>query len=175
MSVSSRGFHDPVRRYLRRRNMTFRDQLGAGIEGSVYATDSQTAVKLHSHRGAYDREKVVYLRLRDRGVESVRGFRVPTLIDYDDDAQLIEMDIVIPPFVVDFAQASLTPPLQTFADEDEEDEALREWNEAGRDIFGRHWETVQSILSGFRVHGVYLADLHPRNIDFGDGWQYEDD
>jgi len=164
---------DAVHRYLTRRGLEIRDELGAGIEGTVFATTSQTAIKVHMHQAAYQREKEIYLRLRDRGVETVKGFHVPQLIDFDDEALIIEMDHVTPPFVVDFAQASFTPPPSLT--EEEQEEAFEEWNANGRSIFRKHWETVQSILSGFRCHGIYLSDIHPRNIDFGDGWQYEDD
>jgi hypothetical protein len=40
----------------------------------------------------------------------VNGIVVPTLHDYRRDIRVIRMDVVVPPFLVDFAGVSFTPP-----------------------------------------------------------------
>lgn len=149
--------------YASRRKKQIRSQLGAGIEGIVFATDYQTALKAHRYRAAYEREREVYLRLKAYGVEQVAGFNVPKYLDSDDELMVIEIEHVTPPFVVDFAQALLDGPVRRTEEEHEE------WEADGCEMFGRQkWEVVKTILSGFRRCKVYLADIHPRNIDFGD-------
>ena len=48
------------------------------------------------------------MRVRDVGLTDVAGFAIPTLIDHDDELLALEMQIVFPPFVVDFASVTST-------------------------------------------------------------------
>jgi len=65
------------------------------------------ALKLHRDPDAYMREKAVYERLREKRVDTILGFDIPVPLRFDDEFMAIEMTIVMPPFVVDFASASL--------------------------------------------------------------------
>ena len=82
-------------------------KLGFGWDGTVFATSRQSAIKMFKHERLYQRERDVYLRLHERRVVRVFGFDVPQLIDFDDDLWIVEMTIVSPPFVLDFAGAYL--------------------------------------------------------------------
>jgi hypothetical protein len=75
--------------------------------------------------------------------------------------QVIEMSIVTPPFVLDFAKASLDRPV------DFTQEALDLWREEKREQFGERWDEVVRIMSWLsRELGVYLHDVNPYNITF---------
>ena len=82
-------------------------KLGFGWDGTVFATSRQSAIKMFKHERLYQRERDVYLRLDEQRVVRILGFEVPQLIDFDDDLWVVEMTIVSPPFVLDFAGAYL--------------------------------------------------------------------
>ena len=109
----------------------------------------------------FQRERDVYLRLQEHGITEVDGFAVPKLIALSADINLIEMGIVSPPFVLDFAGAYLDrapdyPP-----------EVMQEWEEDKREQFGdERWETVRILMFAFQRMGIYLADVKPGNIMF---------
>jgi len=146
--------------YSERYHLTLKDQFGGGIQGVVLFTTRSTAIKAHVRKEFYAREKSVYLRLRERSVTQVEGFAVPSLIAFDDDLWVIEMEVVSPPFVVDFASAYLDeqPPY--------DEEQWEAWREEKREQFEDRWETVESVLAVFRRYGIYLADVKPGNIMF---------
>jgi hypothetical protein len=79
------------------------DELGAGVHGIVFATESQSqgtqrywqsAVKAHQGEIEYGRERDIYLRLQQKNVSKIKKFHVPKLIRYDDDMLIIEMTMV---------------------------------------------------------------------------------
>ncbi len=73
------------------------------------------------------------------------------------------MEIVSPPFVLDFAGAYLDQR------PDYPDDVLEEWMEDKRLQFGdERWDIVQSIMAAFRGFGIHLADVKPGNIMFAD-------
>jgi hypothetical protein len=85
-----------AREYAQRKGLTLGEQLGAGVHGIVYATESQhenspalvrSALKAHQHERYYLRERDVYGRLKERGVTSIRGCEVPRLLGHDDGAR----------------------------------------------------------------------------------------
>lgn len=83
------------------------EQLGFGWDGTVLATDRQSAIKVFNHERLYQRERDVYLRLQSRQVSRLLEFKIPRLLAYDDDLWIVEMTIVSPPFALDFAGAYL--------------------------------------------------------------------
>ena len=136
------------------------DQLGAGYDGIVLATTAGSAVKSLRYSELYRRERDVYIRLHNNGVEAIAGCNVPRLIDFDDNLQVVEIEIVQPPFVLDFAGATLDDPPGFPA------EVLTAWEAEKREQFGDHWPRVQSVLLAFQRFGIYLADVKPGNIQF---------
>ena len=114
------------------------------------------------HWAQYDREQGVYVHLLEKGVTSVAGFQIPRMIAFDDQLQIIELEVVRPPFVVDFAGAVLhTRP--EWLNQAELERKVRDF-----------WETdervtrVLEVLSTFRRLGVFLTDVKPGNIMLGD-------
>ena len=70
----------------------------------------------------------------------------------------IEMTIVMPPFVLDLAGASLDFPIEF------SEEIWAEWESRKQEQFGSHWETVLAILSELRQYGV---DTHLEAVRAG--------
>ena len=83
------------------------EQLGWGNEGLVYSTTSKTALKAYLHENLYQNEKRVYERLSDHSVKRLHGFAVPLFVSASDELRVLEMTIVTPPFIIDFAGAYL--------------------------------------------------------------------
>jgi hypothetical protein len=100
----------------------------------------------------------VYRRLADEGLTSVLGCEVPEMLRHDDDLWAIEMSIVKPPFVLDFAGPYLDVP------PDYPDAVLADWDREKADQFGSHWPMVQAVLRALEAHGVFLLDVSPGNI-----------
>jgi hypothetical protein len=95
-------------------------------------------------------------------VNSVSGFKVPRLVIYDDKLWIVEMTVVSPPFILDFAGAYLDkkPP---FAEEQ-----WQQWEEEKAEIFEEKWPQVKSAMSRFRRYGIYLNDVKHGNVMFCD-------
>src|SRR2546423_7425129 len=91
--------------YCRRRNIAPGALLGQGKDGSVWQTDCPSAVKIHLQAELYTREVQAYIRLAERDIAAIAGFNIPKLIGADDDLLAIEMSIVFPPYLLDFASA----------------------------------------------------------------------
>jgi hypothetical protein len=89
---------------------------------------------------------------------------VPRLLDFHDELLVIEMQIVMPPYVVDFASAYLDGP-PPYADEPE---IMEPWEAAKRDQFEQRWPTVKRLIAALQIHGIYLSDVKPGNIEFGE-------
>jgi hypothetical protein len=139
--------------------------LGWGVDGVVHASPiATTAVKVHSKAESFAKELAAYLRLRDHGVTEFMGFRVPRLVGYDRQRQVIEMSIVAPPFLLDFAAATVdTRP-------DFTDDAMEAWWQEVKDNFGDDFEVVSDVFWGLqRLHGIWYWDLKPRNLQISRG------
>src|ERR1700730_12259198 len=93
--IALMGVHDElVRRaeeFARRSGLVLGQQLGFGIHGIVFATESQpgrgpsavrSAIKVHRREPDYSRERDIYSRLRDVGVTTIRGCHVPRLLHH---------------------------------------------------------------------------------------------
>ena len=151
-----------VQRYATDRKLGLGEQLGFGVHGIVFATNRKSAIKIHGQVAAYRRERDVYVRLREHGVELIRTFSVPQLIDYDDALLAIEMGIVTPPFVLDFAAAYLDVPPEF------SEQVLIDWEAEKREQFEQRWPEVQAVLRALEVLGIYQADVSPNNVRFRD-------
>ncbi|REJ94295.1 MAG: hypothetical protein DWQ34_08800 [Planctomycetota bacterium] len=147
-------------RYAERQGIQLIDQLGSGLDGIVLTTNRQSAVKALRYRTQYEREKSVYLRLEKNGVGTIGGFNIPRLIGCHDDFMVVEMEVVSPPFIVDFAGAYLDE------EPDFPPEILRDWIAEKREQFGSRWPAVRSAIAEFRQHGIHIVDAKPGNVMF---------
>ena len=155
-----------ARAYASRQQVQLAELLGFGIHGSVYVAEDntkggKTAVKAHHSVEPYQRERNVYLRLREAGVTEVIGFQVPRLIRFDDELQIIEMTIVSRPFVLDFAGAYLD------AQPEFSEEIWAQWEADKREQFGARWSEVRAVLSTLEQLDIYMIDVSPSNVAFG--------
>lgn len=145
--------------YAGSRNLTIQQEpLGGGFDGLVLATDQGTAIKTLNNPQLYRQELAVYQHLKEKNVTNVQGFQVPTLVANDDALSVIEMTIVSPPFVVDFAGARL------YKRNDFGDEIMAEWRREKQEIFESDWPRVNTLIWAFEQLGVFLSDVHPRNV-----------
>jgi hypothetical protein len=156
-----------VQEYADRKGLRVGAQLGSGVHGIVFSAEYQTvggrsALKVHERDADYRRERDVYLRLKEHGVTEVRGCNVPELIAFDDELWVIEMTVVSRPYVLDFAGAYLDEP------PDFSEEVLADWRAEKQEQFEQRWGEVQAILRDLEGYGVFLVDVNPGNVSFGD-------
>ena len=151
--------------YGRERGGTIRERLGFGIHGVVVVLESEsnaavTALKVLASAEPFRRERDAYRRLREAGITKVRGFHVPQLFHWDDDLLALEMTVVTPPFVLDFAGSYLDFP-PSFPNE-----AWEDWKRKNEEQFGEDWPEAQAILGNLEGYGIYLLDPSPSNLRF---------
>jgi hypothetical protein len=132
--------------------------LGEGNNGIVWSTSRFTAIKTNRHQGPYQREIMSYMRLD--GTAEVAGLAVPILVDWDDDLLIIEMTIVQPPCMLDFASAYPIESAPRFPDE-----IMAEWLAEKREQFGADWPRAAAAMRELeRDYGLRMTDVHPGNI-----------
>ena len=146
--------------YAALRQVKLRNVLGGGYDGIVYATTRDSAIQSLRYAELYLRERDVYMRLKEHAIESIAGCHVPRIVDFDDDLWVVEMEIVVPPFVLDFASARLDAPIQY------PDEVLIEWEQEKHEQYGENWGRAKAVLAEFRGLGIFLSDVKPGNIQF---------
>ncbi len=147
-----------ARQFANGRGQNVTAPLGAGYDGTVFSTDVDTAIKVFEYEKLYQRERDVYLRLQEHQLCEVCGCRIPRLIDFDDDLAIVEMAIVQPPFVLDFASAYLDHPHEYPED------VYQAWYEEKEEQYEDDWPLVQSIMATLSGYGIHLADVKPGNI-----------
>ena len=145
------------------RSLNFSQRFGWGYDGIVIGATAGSAIKALGFERLYQRERDVCLRLSQHGVEEILGFAVPQLLGFDDEFWCIEMEIVSPPFVLDFAGAYLDHR------PDYPDDVMEEWQDEKLQQFGEvRWGVVQMIMAHFARIGTFLADVKPGNIMFAE-------
>jgi hypothetical protein len=160
MAIHSEAM-ERVTDYAESHGLTLIRRIGWGKDGVVFETSRGTVVKALAERRPYFNEISVYLRLLDRKVQFVEGFEVPILRAFDDELMIIEMGIVSPPCVLDFANAGLDGPLHDFPLD-----VLAAQEAENEEVFEERWPTVVRIRSALRRLGIHIADLNPNNIMF---------
>jgi hypothetical protein len=158
-----------AKEYAQRHGRTLGEEIGFGVHGTVFVIESQTgsgeidaAIKVHETEEPYRRERDIYLRLQEHAVTEIRGCQVPRLLRFDDALWVIEMSVVTRPFVLDFAGAHLDRAPEF------SEEVLADWAADKHEQFGSRWPEVQAILRALQVYGIYMEDVTPGNISFGD-------
>ena len=136
--------------------------LGAGQDGTVWRTSVRTAVKIFHREGAYASELAAYQRLAELDMAQVNEFVIPRLIDFDDNLQVIEMDIVSPPYLLDFGKCYLD------RKPDFSPEVWREWNEQHEEMWEGRWKIVRRAVWQLEKYGIYHIDPRPGNVRFGE-------
>jgi len=132
--------------------------LGFGVHGTVTAAQDKTkpgffAIKFHREERPFERECRVYQRLREEQTTRILGFNVPQLLRIDEEFRAIEMTIVRPPFLLDFADARLDEA------SDFSEDVLRQWGEEKAEIFGERWPEVTRILAALQTLGIFTCSI----------------
>lgn len=128
-------------KYAQRYRLRLDRRLGFGKDGTVWETDQQTALKVFRRAGPFRREAAAYVRLAERGVLDVNGHHVPQVVRTDRDLLTIEMTIVQPPFLLDFASAYLDDDAPEFSEE-----IMDEWLTQKQEEFGERWMEAAGVL-----------------------------
>jgi hypothetical protein len=142
--------------YCESRGIQTQDLIGYGLDGFVWKTNRASVIKVCRHASLFERELAVYRRLSLLGLHQLQGFRIPSLLDQDAEQWVLELSLVSPPFILDFAAASL-------GKQPTEMESA-EWLSEKRRMFGADWADVQRLLDGLRLYGIHFPDVHLGNI-----------
>jgi hypothetical protein len=151
-----------IESYLRPRGLHIIGSLGSGKDGDVSETDQASAIKVFKIADLYHNELRAYQLLNQLSIDTIEGFRVPRLLGFDDHALLLEMTIVSPSRMLDFASCVDEVELE-FLNFSEEVWAEREthWSES----FGPDWPLIQAATATFlRLTGLTYLDPSPNNI-----------
>ena len=130
------------------------------MDGEVWESNRYTAVKGLCRQRNYIAELECYERFLANGVEKIKGFAVPRLIGHDDELQIVEIEIVAPPYIIDFAKCRLDVRF------DFSPEVMADWDEAGAELFEGRWREVKLLLAALERYGIYYLDAKPGNITF---------
>lgn len=158
MTSPSTSTEDRGRTYAQSRGIEIQRFLGAGYDGTVFATNRKSAIKALNWSELYQCERNIYFRLEQHQIRKIVGCNVPRLMSYDDDLWVLEMTIVSPPYVLDFAGARLDHT------NDYPPDIRRQWEREKRIQFGSNWQYVPRIVVAFQRMGIYLSDLNPGNV-----------
>jgi hypothetical protein len=147
--------------YLERRGISVTGTLGSGKDGYVWRTSRQTALKVHGQIESYRAERNAYIRFQALEIEEVGGFAIPVLRDFDDQLFAIEMGIVAPPYIVDFASAHLDNPPEFIEDQGHtlHDMIRERFDERADEVIALYEDLIASA-------GIHLSDFHRHNIKF---------
>jgi hypothetical protein len=153
--------------YASRHQLHLAERLGFGIHGIIFVAENnlkvgKTAVKAHRSLEPYQRERDAYERLKEAGVSEIIGFHVPQFISFDDELRVIEMSIVVRPFVLDFAGAWLDAPPEF------SEQTWEEWEAEKCGQFEGRWTEVQEVLAALEELDIHMVDVSPSNIAFLD-------
>jgi hypothetical protein len=161
MAELNLNLEDRAIRFASQSGITIALPLGHGIDGNVWRTSRQSALKVFARPETFERERDCYLRLFENNVNSLAGFEVPQLLEYSLGLWAIEMTIVSPPCILDFGKAYVDRP------PDYSSEALAEAEQAERELFtDKEWKQVRLVRAALRRYGIHYFDARPSNIMF---------
>ncbi len=144
-------------------DVAFQSPLGFGSDGTVWPTSRGSAIKILYRDKNYAVERDCYLRLREWGVTQVAKLTVPRLVDHDDGLFALEIEIVQPPYLLDFGKAYIDEPPVYWGDR----QLMANFYEEKSPLFGSNWSRVRKALASLEGMGIYYVDPRPQNISFG--------
>lgn len=118
----------------------FETPLGYGNDGTVWKTERRTAIKAFDRKRKYELELACYQRFASEDVVHIGEFAVPALIAHDADLMIVEMTLVSPPYVIDFAKVWLDKA------PDFPDDSIAERLAQAEEDFGADWPAVCGLL-----------------------------
>jgi hypothetical protein len=153
--------------YCKSRNIRIlrQDCLGYGSDGTVWRSSLPTAVKVLHRPEVFAIELECYERLKRAGVNKINGLNVPMLEGSSQALQVIEIQLVKPPYLLDFGKARIDGDLRRMYDRQLMNNAKHEW----RERFPKRWQQVAGVLAVLRKQfGIHYLDPKLGNISFGD-------
>jgi hypothetical protein len=161
MAEPTLSLEERANRFAAQNGWTIAAPLGHGIDGNVWCTSRQCALKAFVREDTFLRERDCYRRLFENNVSSLAGFEVPKLLEYSNLLWTIAMTIVSPPCILDFGKAYVDQP------PDYTPEALAEAEAAERELFSdEEWKQVRLVRAALRRYGIHYFDARPSNIMF---------
>lgn len=142
--------------YCESRRIQTLDLIGFGLDGFIWKTNRASVLKVFRYANLFERELAVYERLSKHRLKQLQGFTIPEPLDEDAERWVLELSLVAPPFVLDFAAASL--------DHEPAEMTSPEWLAEKQRMFGADWPDVQRLLDGLRLYGIHFPDVHLGNI-----------
>ena len=86
------------------------DKLGFGVSGVVFLSPGgTTAIKIHQRLRSFQVELQAYEIITKHGLFDICGLSIPRLLHYDTKMRIIEMTVVEPPYLLDFAGVTFEP------------------------------------------------------------------
>jgi hypothetical protein len=110
MIKPNEGLEVRIREYAAMQGSTLVEFLGGGQDGDVWKSTRPSAIKAFHYERTYQAEINAYQRLRYYGVREILEMAVPRLIDWDERLHIVEVDIVTPPYIIDFGKCYLDSP-----------------------------------------------------------------
>lgn len=80
------------------------------------------------------------------------------MLGSNDELWVIEMTVVTPPYLLDFAGVKLDEP------PDFSEEVMADWEMEKQDQFGLDWPKVLTIVGRLQSYGIYFMDVSPSNV-----------
>ena len=111
-------------------------------------TTKATAIKAFYYSAPFLNELEVYRYLKRWNITEVTGFHIPELVGSDEGLRIIEMSVVMPPFILDFVEAQIDQPIER------DDDAVSGLAE----LFESDWDRVKFAIWKLEEHGIYLTD-----------------
>jgi hypothetical protein len=103
-----------------------------------------------------------YRLIRELSIGRIGPFKLPRLIDSEDEGRLIEMSIVSAPYFLDLAS---THDELEMARLDFSDEVCAEREQHWQELFGEDWASVRNARDSLlELTGLMYLDLSPKNI-----------
>jgi hypothetical protein len=137
----------------------FDEPVGDGTDGNVWFTNRNSAIKVLNAEDNYLRERNCYQRLIKHGVEKIDGLAVPRLVDFDDELFVVEMEVVEPPYLLDFGKAYLDDS-SPFPQE----ELAAYFASLGNFFRVADLPRVRRVCGILRRYGIEYLDAKPQNI-----------
>ena len=138
------------------------------MDGTIWRTSRHSVIKTFEREKSFHDELECYRRFAAAGIDSIAGFAVPELIDFNSELHVIEIKIVRPPFLLDFGKVYLDSPPPYW----NETEIMNNWHAEGRENFGDRWKTALSLIRSLQKYGIYYVDPKPANISFGNDEEF---
>lgn len=133
--------------------------LGWGVSGFVFLSpDLRTAIKVHHYPHGYVAEVKADMLLKQHRVTSLHGLTIPKLRNHSPSRNLIQIDFVSPPYLLDFAGVK-------FSDPDFSADTMDDIHATIEERFGKNADIAYAVYHSLLRYGIYYLDLRQSNLN----------